>query len=478
MKDSLMKKVNMWAKENLVLQPETTIVAGVSGGADSVCLLHILNCMRLENQFSIIAVHVNHMLRSGESLQDESFVENLCTEWGIPIKIYRKDVRIFSQKNGYSIEEAGRILRYECLHQTLVEENARYIAVAHHILDQSETIFINLLRGSGLDGLCGMEEVRGNIIRPLLATGKDEIEDYLKRNRLCYRTDSSNLDNSYVRNTLRNRLFPQIQQETGFSVISSLLRTSRLLKTDRDYLNALANEKYNTVVISEEKDMVILNRSEFAGLNAAISGRIIRMAWSRVTGSRKGIEAKHVDSVLALASKEGTGKTLEFPQGIKLYIEYNHLILSKQRTEQAENPVCINLSVPSDIEFLDGKICVRACLYTRNEYEKAFGKIEKPKETGCIQLFDYNKVLEGINIRNRQPGDIFFPYHSPGRKKLKNFFIDEKIPRQRRNDILLVAEDRNILWVVGYRTADGYKITKSTNTILYIEISGLDRINF
>lgn len=473
--DELVKMVGLWADENRVLQAGTTVIAGVSGGVDSVCLLHVLKQLAKERAFSITAVHVNHMLRGNEANGDESFVACLCKEWEIPIKIFTENVKALSEREGLSVEEAGRLVRYDCFQKVLNETGAKHIAVAHHAQDQAETVFLNLLRGSGLDGLCGMEQIQGQIIRPFLTTDKSEIYNYIKRNGLIYRTDSSNLDNIYARNAIRNIIFPMIEKETGKSIVPPLLRASLLLKSDRDYLNQLALKHFNSIEDQKEQGTIILNRESFLKLHPAIAGRILRMAWEKITGAVKGLEAKHVEAVFELARKIGTGKSVNWPGGLRVKADYNRLVITKKEVNQAR-PFSFDIQLPCTEVTVNEKYRITARVYTKDEYIKTFGYIVKMKENSLVQVFDYNKINKGINIRSRLPGDIFFPYGSPGKKKLKEFFIDEKISRAERDERPLLADGNTVMWVIGVRTAENYKITENTKEILYVKIAD-DTIN-
>lgn len=469
MNDELLEKVNSWADKNNVLRPNTLVIAGVSGGADSVCLLHVFTMLSKSRSFSVAAVHINHMLRGAESDGDEKFVKTICEKWGITIRVFREDVGMFSYENKYSIEEAGRILRYKRLNQVLEETDAQHIAVAHHSGDQAETVFLNLLRGAGLDGLSGMPAVSDRIIRPLLMVGKNEIEEYMKRNGLVYRTDSSNYDNIYLRNAIRNDIFPAIQKQTGVNIIPSLTRASTHLKTDKDFLDQFTKEKFGSVLLYESKKKIVLRRSELIKLHPAISTRIIRMVWKKVTGSSKGLESIHVMIALDIASKSGN-KTAVLPKGVRVAAEYDNIDISRNAEGEAPKTFSISILVPSSIDLPNEEIRIETKLYSKEQYIREFGRIEKEKESSLTQLFDYDRIKKGINIRSRRPGDIFFPYKGSGTKKLKDFLIDIKVPRNKRDTVPLLAEDKNIIWVIGFRTSEKYRITQSTKVILCVNI--------
>lgn len=469
MDDKLLERVNSWAEQYGILKEGTLVVVGVSGGADSVCLLDIMCRLGNTRGFSVIAVHVNHMLRGNEADEDEAFVRELCGKYRIPLKVFREDVAAFAGRNNYSLEEAGRIIRYEKMKEVMEEQGASYIAVAHHRDDQAETVFLNILRGTGLDGLCGMSDINGRIIRPLLTSGKDEILEYVKRNGLSYRTDSTNYENTYLRNIIRNVIFPEIKRHTGTDITAKLFRMHELLRNDRDFLNRYAEEKFSEILLFKENGRIVLRRDKLTELHPAVSGRVIRIAWEKITGSRQGLESVHVNAALSAVSKEGN-RTAELPKRIKVISEYDRVEISAPKKYDENEPVFFRVPVPSVME-LPNRVRIEAKLYTREEYVRKFGEIKKARENSLTQIFDYGKIKEGIYIRGRRPGDLFHPYNSKGKKKLKDFFIDLKIPKKTRENILLLAEGKNIIWVVGYRTSDNYKIEDSTETILYVNIT-------
>lgn len=473
MKELLLERIAAWADRKQVLLPGTTVVAGVSGGADSVCLLHVLQSLARLRSFSIFAVHVNHLLRGSESDEDESFVRGLCAQWQVPLQVFREDVRAVAKEKGCSVEQAGRLVRYNCFHRVMKEVGAEYVAVAHHRDDQAETVFFHLLRGSGLEGLCGMEDSSRGVLRPFLDTGRDEIMTHIAQNGLVYRTDSSNQDNSYIRNAIRNELFPLIQKRTGFPVTSSLIRTARLLRTDRDYLQQMAVQHYEKLVISKDKNAIALARESLNQLHSAMAGRCIRMAWEEITGSITGIEEKHVSALLRLSGDKTTGRMLHLPGGICGTVEYDRLLLVSRGEKQKSMPFQVPLPLPGTAKLMQQGILVHTTLYDRDDYVKAFGVLDKPGETSLQQIFDYGKINKGINIRSRCNGDIFYPYHSPGSKKLKEFFIDEKIPREKRENIPLLAVDNNIIWVMGFRTSEKYRVDHATRVILSVRVTPL-----
>jgi tRNA(Ile)-lysidine synthase len=244
-----------------------------------------------------------------------------------------------------------------------------------------------------------------------------------------------------------------------------------ILKTDRDYLENLAKEHYKSIVISKSERSIKLDRKKLAGLDHAISGRLIRTAWEAVTGSRKGLESKHVKAALKLAAETGKNKTIDFPHGIIFKAEYEWVYVKKKKESKPIVPLFIKVKVPSEIPLKERNISAVFRVYSADEYEKNLGRFEKHGEKSLVQLFDYDTVAEGINIRYRLPGDVFAPYGGPGKKKLKDFFIDQKIPRHKRDEMLLIADGSVIIWIVGLRTSEKYKVTKFTKNILYIEIT-------
>lgn len=456
--------------EQNLLDQNSRIIVGVSGGADSVCLLKVLLDIKDEFNLTLCAVHVNHGLRGCEADNDQSYVEKLCRDWGIPLKTYFVDIKALSKKLGISEEEAGREARYKLFNKVLQNTGSQFIAVAHNRDDQAETVMLNILRGSGLDGLCGMSMKQGRIIRPLLNISRKQILKYLENNSIHYCTDSSNVSSEYARNRVRNELFPAIKKMFGINPVNQLYRLSFLVSEDRELLDQVAKNSYEAVVLSEE-DGVELSAVGLRTLSNAISKRIIRMAWERINSSRKNLESVHVDQILTLCQNNRTGKKVKLKNGIEVLLSYDRLIFTKAGKKYGK-PYSYPVNKESFTEVKELNATLEAKVLSGNEIMQ-LGDFSTVNETSLVQFFDLDKLNGEIVVRSRLDGDRIRPYKSNGEKKLKKFFIDQKVPVEKRNIIPLVALGNKIAWIVGMRTSEDYRARKDSEKILMLSWSNL-----
>ena len=467
--ESLISKVRSNISEYNLIKPGFHIVAGISGGADSVCLLKALTELRDANKLSITAVHVNHLLRGKESDGDEEFVAGFCESLNIPLKIYHEDIRMTSEASGVSIEEAGRDARYSIFFRTLREVCGDVIAVAHNFEDQAETVMMNILRGCGAEGLAGMDFKSGVIIRPLLNIRRQGILDYLAEHAIGFRTDSSNLSCDYSRNRIRNNLFPFIQKQFSVDPSCMLNRLSVLSRRDDAFIEGFARQEFQKA-FGEQEGVVVLDASVIAGKEAAVSSRMIRMAWERITGGRKALESNHIDKITALCRGNATGKSLSLPGGVTAWISYGNLMIGRREKRDKLN-YSYPVSVPGATNVAEAGGTLTARILDKSGFLKESGDLSEIKESSKTQIFDYLKIKCGINIRNRRDGDRIRPLRSMGERKLKEFFIDRKIQAERRDAVPLVATGSNILWVIGMRTSEDAKPDEHTEAYLILNWS-------
>ncbi len=457
--DKVLETIN---RHNLVNSGEGVVV-GVSGGPDSVCLLHVLYTLREKLNIKLYAVHINHMLRGKESEGDEKYVKELCEKLGIPAYFFSVDVKDIASRKGISLEEAGREARYGTFEKVAGDVGASKVAVAHNKNDQAETILLNIIRGSGLDGLKGMEYKRGNIIRPLLDVRREEIEEYCRQHSLNPRIDSTNLLSIYTRNKIRLDLIPSINNMFDIDIQDNLSRMSALLRDDLDYIEENAVHLYNKCLIDENKDSITINAAIFQKYHIAIRRRIVRSIIKKLTGSLKGIESVHVEQVLQLCENGRTGAEIHLPGRLKALKSYDHLIICTVTDSAAVQPFCRSIKIPGVTLVPEIGAGIKAVLEKKSSGVEQYVNM---RYNSMEQYFDYDKLIMGINIRNRRDGDVFKPYKSNGTKKLKEYFIDNKIPRHERDSIPLITQGKEIVWVIGYKISDKFKVTENTKTVL------------
>ncbi|MFZ5987987.1 MAG: tRNA lysidine(34) synthetase TilS [Bacillota bacterium] len=439
-----------------------SILAGVSGGPDSVCLLHILSSLREDMNIKVFAVHVNHMLRGAESDEDEKYVKDLCAKLSIPLKTEHIDIKKSAKERGLSLEEAGREERYRLFGSMADNIGADKIAVAHNKNDQAETILMNIIRGTGLDGLKGMDYIRGRIIRPLLDIKREEIENYCNVHRLNPRIDSSNLETVYTRNKIRLEVIPYINKLFDADIVHSISKMSELIKSDSDFIEQNMEELYNKAVKKIDDGEITLNLSVLSRYHMAAKRRVIRNSIKEVKGNIKGIENIHIENINDLIEGGKVGSELHLPGGIRVKKSYEILTvyLFKHRAPALDFDERIN--IPGTTVIKELKSVIEAWLIDIEDVKgcKTF------QNHSMTQFFDYNSLDEGINVRNRREGDKFKPLKSKGTKKLKEYFIDCKIPREIRDQLPLIARDKEVVWVIGYKISDKFKVTENTKRVL------------
>jgi tRNA(Ile)-lysidine synthase len=442
------------------------VVVGVSGGPDSVCLLHILHSLAGELNIKIAVSHINHMMRGEESDKDECHVRKLSEKLGVDF--YSKSINIIelSKDLGISLEEAGREARYNEFQALAQRIGAAKVVVAHNKNDQAETILMRIVRGSGLEGLRGMDFKRGPIIRPLLNVERREIEEYCLNNLLDFRTDSSNLENVYTRNKMRLELIPYIDRLFETNITESIFKMSSVLKDDNDLIDNIVSDSFNQTVKKKDETGLFLDLELFKSSHPAVRRRIIRQAIEQIKGDLKDIERVHIEDSINLALNGKTGSEIHLPCNVRVSKSYGTLkiFLNLKKIQYSAFDKVINIPGETMLDVANKRIMARI-----EEKPSNFIHLGGFSENGLIKYFDYEKLISGINIRTRREGDVFKPYNSNGTKKLKEYFIDNKISRELRDNIPLVAKGSEIIWIIGYKISDKFKVTENTKKVLRLE---------
>ena len=437
-------RVSEYMKVHRMAEEGEGILAAVSGGADSVCLLWILKELSGLHRFRLAAFHLNHGLRGDEADRDEAHVQELCEKLNVPVLVVREDVVGYAKEHGMSVEEAGRTLRYHHFSQAAEQFSCSKIATAHHQDDDVETVLMNLFRGSGLKGLGGIRPVRDNVIRPLLCLSRDEIEQYLTERGIAWCEDSTNRELVYARNKIRNVLVPWLREEVNDRAGSHVLKTSELAAEADEYFAAEAEKILREDM--ESGDGVKLPTAVLDTQPHIMKTYLIRAMIVCMTGSEKDISAAHIEAVCGLTGPSG-GKMVDLPYGLKAVRGYDVLEIRRSTCTDTKNFPDLHLKTrvfpwKKDVEI------------PQNQYTK---------------WFDYDKIESALCVRSRKSGDYFL-YAGEKKKLLKRYFIDEKIPEELRDRIPLLAEGSHVLWVVGYRISEYYKISEDTRTILEVKV--------
>ncbi len=449
------RKIKSFIYENKLLDKGDRVMVCLSGGADSVCLLRVLCALKDELSLTIFAAHVNHMLRGDESDSDEAFCRNLCKKFGIELSVLRCDVAGEAKRAKESVEAAARRVRYDYFARLKSELKIDKIATAHNKNDNAETSLMHYIRGSGLDGLKGIVPKRADgIVRPVLCAGRDEIEAYLTDIGQQYVTDSTNLCDEYARNKVRLRLLPYLAEEYNPNIINTIADNSLILGLDAQYINAQADKAYN-MIANENDERVCMNVYEYKKLDGAIALRVIKKAIASLKGTDKDISYDTVMRCAALFD-EAEHKSVSISNTLFARREYDKVYFEK-KTGETEG-YCYKVSVGDKIYIKEADVTF--CLTLEEKCS--------PSKKNC-EYFDYNLCGGQIYIRSRKNGDRFMPCAMKGTKKLKDFFIDEKIGADVRAKIPLVVCEDEILWVSGIRRSNLYRVSSETKSVLKIE---------
>lgn len=426
--DMVIDKIRNTIIKNELISRGDKVIIGLSGGADSVCLTHALWSLCEEFELQITAVHINHNIRGKDAVLDADFAREFSKKLGILFEQKSVQVKDYACKMRMSEEEAGREIRYAVFQEVMERQGYNKIATAHNRNDSAETILMNFMRGSALKGLLGIPCRRGNIIRPLIDVTRAEIEEYCRQNGLDYVTDKTNLEDSYTRNKIRHRLLPMIEKKFNPNFINTAAKNAAVIKSDEDYLDLSAEKKYNELV----KD----NAASIDGLlncHEAISRRVVRKMIADVIGIGD-VSSDFADKVITLAKKGKSGTAIDLPKGALARIEYGRLIIEKAAEYgEYEYP----LPIGKDIYIKEYGVTIRAEFAKNKINDKAvyFSGID----------------TDTLYVRNRRNGDFFCPEGMSGRKKLKDYFIDEKISRPVRGALPLIVAGDDIIYITGHR---------------------------
>ncbi len=441
-----------------MIQPGEKIAVAVSGGPDSMALLYLLHDLRQELECALYVAHLDHMLRGEESEADAEYVKEHAEKLDLPITVEAVNVKkMITSKE--SLESGARRIRYEFYERVMADAGADKVAQGHNSDDQAETIIMRLLRGSGAHGLGGIPSVRGSFIRPLIETSRSEIDRYLRLLQVTPRHDSSNLHTIYRRNKIRLELLPLLEHEYSPNIKHILRQTGELLRTEDDLLTALAEEATAQCVQYPDARTAIIRISDLDGHHLALQRRILRLVIKTLVGDLGGFDYDHIRDILELAHSGATGSIINVPRGLSAEKVYNNLILRHgYQPKIATVPFDYRISIPGETAIPELSLLIRA-----TGPEEVCGEYRKPQMKDESQAtLDYDRIRGDLHLRNRRSGDRFRPLGMSGTKKLKDFFIDQKIPRDLRDRVPLLTNGNDILWVVGYRLDDRFKITANT----------------
>ena len=443
-----------YMKQQNMVVPGERIVIGLSGGMDSVCLFHILKDLG----YALEAVHVNHGIRGEEAERDEQFVKNLCEQYNIPFHGFGFDVPKISRENHLSEEEAGRNVRRQAFLEVLEQTNAQAIALAHHGNDRAETFLFHLSRGTGVRGLSSMKPVEGKLIRPLLWAERKTIEQYVQKNGYEFVEDATNASMDYTRNKIRHQVIP-VLEEINPKSITHILGAAEKLSAVSEYVDREAEKLCSLSAVMDSKEVRIL-KSVFCQGDPVLQIPVLQKCVEYLTGSLVNITEEHLQKLLELFEMQ-TGKEIHLPNGLTAVRTYEGIRMFFREERKMADP----MEITGDGRWYFGDLTFVTCV---EEWDNRKNFPIK-NYTKC---FDYDKIEKGLFLRTREIGDFLEINKDHGRKSLQDYLVNEKVPKEERDKVILLADGSHILWVVGKRISEHYKVTKETKKILKVQVCG------
>ncbi|MGB9868230.1 MAG: tRNA lysidine(34) synthetase TilS [Bacillota bacterium] len=462
----LLYRVKKTIQKYGMVQTGDRVLVGVSGGPDSVALLHILSRLRDELGLVLFVAHLNHMMRP-EAESDADYVRQLSQDLGAVCLVEKCDVRQMARRLGVGEEVAGRMARYSFFSRAASTHGCTRIALGHNMDDQAETVLMRLIRGAGMEGMCGIPPVRGKIIRPLIETPRADIEAYCRSWQLKTLVDSTNLEDVYLRNRIRRYLVPMLRQEYNPNVVEVLARTAELLREENAYLSDVARKKYLEIV-TESQDRVELQVEAVQRLELPIRRRVVRFACCRA-GGPSALDFHHVNQVIESLNRGDQRWTIHLPGRTEVFREGDRIVFVAQQGVTrgigvTGTPVLLNVPGVTSIPWADCSI--RATLVPRD----SLGDAVFSNKLASVAYVDYNSVELPLTARPRNKGDRMYPLGLGGSKKLKEIFRARGTELQRRDKVpVITSSDGRIVWVVDHAVDDRFKVVPATQQVLVLE---------
>ncbi|MDD3652689.1 MAG: tRNA lysidine(34) synthetase TilS [Desulfotomaculaceae bacterium] len=461
----LSKRVREYIERNRMVERGNNVVVAVSGGTDSVALLHLLYYLRHKLGISLHVAHLNHMFRGSESEADACFVADLAKRYHLPATIEAFDVPAYREEMRMSAQAAAREVRYRFLHKVAKSTGAAKVALAHQADDQAETVMINFLRGSGLPGLKGILPVRNDyLIRPLLMVRRYEIERYCADLQLPFRQDSSNLKKHYLRNRVRMNLLPMLENEYNPAMVSNLIRLGGICREEDEYMENQALRAYRKAMVAST-GKISLSLDHMLKMPLAIRRRVLRLAWQAFTGTKRDLSYQHTEDALNLLNNNVIGSVASLPIGVVATRAQRSLDLSVCLDRQYPSYYIYPLKVPGATYIPEIDRTISGSLLA--------GKVlPEPRSLPLNEaVLDFDKLPSKLFVRRRQKGDVFCPYGQNSNVKLKDFLIKQRILREERDFLPLVCTPEEIVWVGGVRIGDKWKIGSGTKKVLHLKLT-------
>ncbi len=459
----MIEKVKKTIERLRMVERGEHILVAVSGGMDSVSLLHVLMALRERLDIELTVGHLNHSLRGEESLRDEEFVRRLASELGLGFEGKRMDIKSIARERKGSLQEVARAVRYAFFEETVQRVGAEKVALGHTSDDNAETVLMRFIKGSSTTGLRGIPPVRGRYVRPLIETERREVEEFIKNKGIRYVEDSSNLKTGYLRNRIRGELIPFIEERYNPNIRETLNRTASVMTKDDEHLSSEAERVRSDVVLERGEGEVTLDGVRLAALPDALMMRLFIMEMAQLYEYPVDITSHHLESMAGIVRGDTPNASLNLPKGLRLVREYDRIILTRGGSD---GPIEFGgeLQIPGATRI--ERVGLR---FETTLLEEVPSNLTKDGKTTAY--FDYDALTLPIVIRGFRAGDRLTPLGMTGHKKLKDIFIDMKMPMAQRYRTPLLISGANILWVAGVKQSEMGKVVETTKRVLKVRYS-------
>lgn len=458
--NDLFEKFSEFIHTNHLINPDDHVLIAVSGGIDSVVLLHLFILYQKSIPLRLEVIHINHLLRGSQADEDQQFVEQLAKQHKLTFVSRKINVPKFIEKKKLSVEEGARFLRYRFFDWALKKTGADWVALGHHADDQVETVIDHFLRGSGIKGLSGMPLRRDKFIRPLLFATRKEIETYAKAHSLHYQVDATNEMTKYRRNRIRLELIPFLQKHFNPAISDVVQRTAQIMDEVESFMHEQADAAFETCLVKLKKHKIVLDINTFLNYFIAIQKYILYQILDRIQLPRSILTSAGMDRAIQLIESRSSGKRMMLNPDWQLLIDHQYLVIQKIQF----SGIKLEIELGKTYQVFDGEFEFQATLISRTQLPQQFAADRK------IEYIDYDQVRGPLFIRNFQVGDRFQSLHFHGTKKLSDFFTDAKIPLHERMEIPILVCDAGIIWIMNYQVDNRFKITESTTRVLKLQL--------
>ncbi len=454
-KHTFIEKVRTTIAKYSMLSRGDMVLVGLSGGPDSVCLLTVLHKLKDEFHSKLHAVYVDHGLRPGETPDEIAFCRKLCDGLSVPLIVRSIDVKAYAKEQGMNKQEAARELRYKAFDEVFADLKASRLAMGHTADDQVETFLMRFFRGSGPVGLGGIPPVRARIIRPLIEIERSQIEAFLDEEQINFMVDSSNVKEDYLRNKLRLLVMPVIRKMNP-GIVRTVSRTMDVLREEEKYFDLIVTMTLMKLISRKTELRIELFLTPMESMEKVILRRVLRRAIDETKGLR-GMEFIHIEGIIDLIKKGRHGDRLSLPKGLRVVKTYSTLVMTSEPPQRLK---ALTLTVPGEVVLKE----IRATIVASAEE-----RVDSSGDGKTKAVFDADKAGALLTVRPREKGDVFYPLGFGKKKKLQDFFVDEKVPRDERDAIPIIVSGGNIVWIAGYRGDERFKVTEGTKRFLKLE---------